>query len=383
MITLTSSTQSPEEMQAALEQHGLSVVSDGPTVAADPKEEKVMPSEDPASPGDSPSGPEAETAPATEAGKEKPQVVQEPPKPVEAKFETRRKQLERQVARLHEDLDLEKGSKAALQAKLDAAQSEIAKFKPIETPKVAELVRPKRPTLAEAEWDNEKHEQLMIAYEAQLDEFKDKQYEQKLAQSRADDAKRREDETVAAEEAKKIEAFNGRLVADKEEIPDYDDLLDSIKETGLELPAAVRAAVVDSDHPGRLFHYFMVDQLEGDSKEFNRIAKMDPVQQVKALTKLEIQLDAEYTKGKPTDKPAESIKPAKAIPVAETPLAQVPEKTAKPKTPSRAQVDDPIEPVGSRAGASLPSLDKAKGLMEYIAARRQGVNRGSSAALTP
>lgn len=381
MITLTSSTQSAEEMREALEANGQQVVTDGSTMSqsGEPASEQT-----PDSPGESPSGkPESKTAPATtETGDKKPPVTQESKpgdetpgdeKPAEAKtFEPRRKQLERQVARLHEDLDLEKGSRAQLQTKLEAVQAELERIKPAEPAKADELVRPKRPTKADAEWDEEKLEQMLNEYDSQMDSYNLKMASKAASDALVNDNKRREAEAAQAESDRAHQEYRGRLQQDMEVLPDYKELFESLDGV-VDTPPAVDAAIQASDHPGYLVHFLMKDVLDNDGKELAKIAAMNPVRQVRELTRLEARLEAEYAK--PAEAVAEPVKAAKAAPVATEPV-KAPEEPAKPaKRESKRTVEDPIETVGSRSAGATAQLAQATTFKEHVLLRRQGIGR--------
>lgn len=381
MITLTSSTQSAQEMREALEAHGQQVVTDGPTVEGTEKT-----SEQSTSPGESSSGSTGETATTTpEVEGKTTQDTQEPaPEETageghpETKFEPRRKQLEKRIERLHEDLDTEKGDKARLKARLEATEAELVKFKPVEAPKVEELARPKRPTKSDAEYDEDKLDQMMAEYEVKLDEYHIERSKKTAAEAVATERQRLADEESAREQQKAVDAFNTRLSADAKSISDYDELLSALPENALQLPSAVEASILRSDHPGRLFRHYMNDVVNNDAKEFNRLVAMDPVDQVRVLAKLEDKLDLAYveTPAEPA-KPKAETKPAPAPAKAAAAAEVAPEVPVPAKRPPKqvADSDEPIQPVGSRSGASVATLAGSTSTMDYIRRRQAGVNR--------
>ncbi len=303
------------------------------------------------------------------------------PKPVAElpKFEKRRKDLERQVARLHEDLDLEKGSKKTLQEKLDAATAELAKLKPAEVPvaKIEELVRPKRPTKADADYDEEKYEALMDAYEVERDEYTRKMVQRETEEARAKDEKQRKEREDTAAVAKAEQDFVGRLQEDVKGIPDYDDVVAEFNEATdgreIEVPKTIETFIqISAEHPGQMMHFLLKDYLQNDGKELARLAALNPYVQMRELTRLSDRLEKEYAG---TTTAASAGSPVVDVPPAAAP-AKAPESPVKPKITPKVH-EDPITPVGARSAGPVQTLEAAgkKGAVAYIMARNAGVNR--------
>lgn len=355
-----------------------------PEEAAPPAEVEAPPEATPASPGESPSGSEAaKPVSAPEAGKESTQETQAAP-PVEPKtgeqpkFENRRKQLERQVARLHEDLDLEKGGKAALQAKLDAATAELAKLKPAEAAveKPTELVRPKRPTKADADYDEDRYEQLLDAHETAMADFTRQTVQKELADAKAEEQKQRAQSERQSAADRAYQEYVGRLQEDMKGIPDYDAIVaefnESVGDRKIDVPENIETHIqIASEHPGYLTHFFLKDHLNNGGKELARIAGLNPYLQLREMNRLESRLEKEYA-AKPAETPAQPV--AAAPPAAAAPKA--PEVPAKPKLVPKMH-DEPITPVGARAAGPVETLEKAAsgGTVAYMQARHKGINR--------
>lgn len=385
MIVLTG-TGSDADTNAALEHYGYKV-EDAPAEvetapAAVEEAPTTPPATPPASPGESPSGSEVETVPVpTEAGKEATETQVAPPaepKAGDAKFETRRKQLERQVARLHEDLDMEKGGRKALQDKLDAATAELARLRPAEPekPVVEALVRPKRPTKADAEFEEDKLEQLLDAYDVALDE-----YHRKVAQKEASEAlAEREKVRVKSEEdaARKTadQQFALRVNEETKAIPEYAGLLQELTEMqGAEKPLPMTGVLeahikLASEHPGQLLHYFLKDFVQGGGKEMARLANMNEILQAREINRIETRLEKEHAAQ------AETVVPS--TPVAAEPPAVAAPPVVPPKPKLIPKIDDePITTVGSRSAGPMQTLTKVASsgkAADYIAARNAGLN---------
>lgn len=368
-MTLESNFETREQLEAVLKARGYE---------PDPESTPT-----PASPGESPSGkaPASETVPVVETGKETqvtqaaPTVEGEPKTATpEAKFEPRRKQLERKVERLHEDLDLERGSKAALQVKLDAAQAELAKLKPAEPePKTVELAKPKRPTRAECDYDDDKHEAAMDKYETDLAAYNaaviDKTVTDRLAANAEAETKR----ALQAEADAIFDAFVKRRDEQKASIDGYEEL----REAAGDLPISpiLEEFLIRSEFPAALFAFFYKDMADNEGKELARYERIPEVLRVRELTKLELKLAEESKGGKA---PKEPKKPAEAKTVETAAPVATEDPKPQPVQPARQQPkieDAPLEPLGGRSGGRTPSLKEAKTPKEYIAMRNQGIVR--------
>lgn len=390
-MVLESNHASVDEMAAALESKGMTITSkepgQGPRATV-----KAESTPTPASPEEQPGGTDGETA-AVDPAETNPQetqaapVVETPvvPTPVVAtpvepktgedkKFEPRRKQLERQVARLHEDLDLERGSKAALQNKLVEIQAELAKLKPAEPAKPEELVKPKRPTRAQHEYDEEKFEAAMAEYDSLMDLYHTQATAKAVSDTLAAEAVKQKKKEEEAEVGRFFDAYNRRLAEDRKDISDYQELAeDQDADFDIDQPDmfTVKLAIMESEHPAVLLRHFMLDARDNGAKELKRLSGMSDLHKAKELTRLEDRLVAEREAAKKAPEPVAvpAVVVAPVVPVVE----QKPPEPAKPK-PQAKPMPEPIEPLGSRAAARTQSLEGLTGAA-YIAARRQGLNR--------
>lgn len=394
MITLAG-TQSAEEMTAALVANGQEVSAPAPaapekaTVVEGKKSESK-----PTSPEVKPGGSEDKTAPVvTEAGEKKPQETQAAP-PVEVippaepkpgepgkKFEPqleRRKDLERKVTRLHEDLDLERGSKAAIQSRLETAERELAALKPKEpeAKKDDEPAEPTFPLKKDFDYDDEKHEAALVQYQKDMKVYNKAVTDKALREDRAAAAEERKQEAIKAENKRFHDELAGRVQKSIKdfELSDFDALVEQLtaEETGAITPGLAAENYIEhkSKNPGLLIHYFMKDHLEGEGREIARLAAMDPIDQVFEVKAIEDRLIAERAN---KSVPVVEDKPVVASPAAAAP----PEQPAKPKPVAKPDTDEPLDTVGARAGARAPSLADAegKGALAYARLRGAGVNR--------
>jgi hypothetical protein len=370
MVTFTSSTQSVDEMKDALELHGQTVIPGEPEPAA------LEPSVPPEKPSESPStDPDGESAPASEAEK-KPQETQvakpveappAEPKPPRGNFESRRKSLERQVDRLQDDLELERGSKTKLESQLAEAQAQLAKLKPAEASKVEGPVRPVRPAFPRREaddYDGSKYEAAVGKYDADARKYDDDMEAYRVA-SLNDAIAKRDKESKDREEAARIERQNNevraRFTEQAKAFPDFDELVEAMPEEPVPTTPDFDQAVMGSENSALMVRHFMLDFLDNKSVDRERLLKMTPHRMVMELGKLEDKLVAEHAK------------PVAAAPPA--PAAEPPKPPERPARPPRQQPQPtpPIEPVGSRGGNGVAHLGEAKDMASYIRLRGAGV----------
>jgi hypothetical protein len=373
MVTLTSSTEPVTEMKAALEAHGQIVSQDSPETSSVPSETPgVLPA----------TGPEGESAPASEAGQQQ-ETQAAPPNPAQPNkgrrgdFESRRVRLEKERDRFRDDLEHEREERSRLADELAVATSELAKLKPVEPQKEPELVRPAMPAFPRREsddYDGSKYEQALADYQAALDKYSvdmgeyQVKFTERTVQSQL--AKREEERKQAEAEAtanRKHEELRARISEEAKTFEDYQELVEAMPEDPIPTNATFDAAIMDSEHPALLMRHFMIDHLDNNGTERDRIMAMTPIRMVRAIAEIENKLL--------TEKPQVAAPPTApvAAPVAAAPSAvSTPERPARPKfTPPAA----PIEPVGSRSTASTASLGVAKSALEYAKLRGAGVNR--------
>ncbi len=380
MITLTSNSASPEELKQVLIDKGI-VPDDEPAVVPS---DKPSESDKAPSPGESPSGaPKDKTAPATEEG-ETPQGKQaaEPavpaePKP-EGKFEPRRKQLEKQVARLHEDLELERGGKAPLLKKIEVLEAELAALKPAEAdkPKVDDApVKPTRPKRADFDFDDDKYEAALDAYDSEVVAYNEALNKRIITQELAARDEKAKVDAQKAEADKVFGSFVQRRDEGAKQIEDYAELREAAGD--YKLPDEVELHMIElSQHPAAFIAYFDRDKVENDGKELARIAALPPRFQIHEMAKLELQLASGAKKKTPTKPVADPPSvPAAAAPVVDEAKPPATPEVIPPAKPKLKPEDAPIEPLGGRTAGRNPVLEDAKSFKEYIALRAQGTNR--------
>jgi hypothetical protein len=386
MVTLTSSTQSAEEMMEALELHGQTVIPAEPDPAA-----KLDPSVTPEKPSESPSvDPPAESATASEAEK-KPQETQAAkpgetppaePKPQRGNFESRRKSLERQVDRLQDELEHERGSKTKIEAQLAEMQAKLAKLEPAEAPKVEGPVRPTRPAFPRREaddYDGSKYEAAVSKYDADARKYDDdmEAYRVAVSDRSVNEAIAKKDKERQAQEAQAaIDRQNAEIRAkiseQAKEFEDFAELVEAMPEEPVPTTPDFDRAIEASERPAILIRHFMLDFLDHNSVDRERLLKLSPHRMVMELGRLEDKLIAEKNAA-PVPAPKKEVPPVVAPPAPATEPPKPPERPARPR--QQPQPEAPIEPVGSRAGNGVVHLDSAKTMSEYIRMRGAGANR--------
>lgn len=368
MITITSNTQSEQEMQDVYEQRGLTVVKDEP-------ETKPDESAQPGKPGEQPAAPASETtAPVTEP-EEKPQEPQATPaKHGKPNFKSKLERAEENLAHVREELENERGDKSKLLQKIEELEAKVNDLsaKPVEeAPKTEEPVRPKRPKRADFDFDDdEKFEEALAKYDEDMLAYNDAVSESKVKKALEADRQERQKEEQQRVEDKRQREYNERLTQGIAEIPDYAETIKELGESPVPLPPVMEAYIAKSKVPALLVYSLAKDVLENEAKYLEQLAELDPIDMVAELRDFERKVVAEHNKGK--EKPVET-KPVEAKP---DPVAEEKKPEPAPAKPKPVQkVEPPIEPVGSRAATSNPSLGNATSLRDYIIMRRQGVSR--------
>lgn len=372
-VTLESSTQDVQEMQDALVAAGLTVREpEKPAEPVKPAAEEKNPSETKEAPGEQiPAETKVEAPAATEVAE--PKTTQEPTqeegtpeeKPSKSKggFQAKVEKLTRRVDMLQEELEAKTGNEAALRQKLEEAQAELAALKP-QPKEESGPVRPKRPTRKDFDFDEDKYEEALAKYDQELDEYHQALRDKDRAEALAEFEKTAQ---ARAEEA----AFLARRNADAKTIEDFDEVIAMLppetETSKIEIPPAVMTYIMQkSQHPAKLMYFLAKDYLENDSEARDRLAGMDPIDQLLEIREIERDLVA---KAKAEPKPAKTA-PAKAA----EPNPPKPEAApAKPK-PKAETPEAPIDPVGSRTTAAPES-------MEQLAARAAAGDAGAQKAL--
>ena len=323
--------------------------------------------------------PDGETVPPSEAGKPEAQETQAAPPvppaepnedrkdPSRGHFKSKLNKLEHQVQRLADELDNERGDKTRLRDKLAAAEQELAKLKPVDSPqKVEGPARPKRPKLEDFDFDQAKYDAAMDEHEDRLSE-----YNRVVLKAQIDTERRAEEAAAkakAAEEAdaKALKAFSDLVQADVKHLDDYRALAELMPEQPVAMPPAVEAVIEQSKRPALLIHYFMKDFLEDEATEINRLAGLSQIEQIWEMKQIESRLVAEHD--------GKKAKPGKeATTVAEIPAAVPKPEPVSPKT--KPVVTPPIATLGSRSASTTDTLAKASSAAEYMRLRAHGVNR--------
>ena len=374
MITLASETQTEQEMKDALVANGLTVTEPAkPEEPAAPVEDKTK-SEPEGAPGEKiPAETKGEVPATPEVAESKPQETPQEHKP-KGGFQAKVEKLTAKADRLMEELEAERGSKTALQRKLDEVNAQLAELKPAEVKTDEGPVRPKRPKLSDVDFDQDKHEENLEKYETELDAY----YKQ-VADDTAKQAVAGYEQSAA--QARHQSEWLGRINEDKKDIPGYDELIAMLpdeKTNPIQIPPLIAAYMEHkSKHPGHLSAYLAKDYLdeENPGAEMARLSKLDEYDQVIEIREIEDRLVKE---AKAAKKPAKDAEPTATEVKPVAPKSEVvPPVKEKPKAEA---LDDPISPVGTRAigrqrtMAELSELaaggDKAarKMLMEQVTA---------------
>jgi len=380
-IHVTTANVSAEEVNAMLGAQGLT--PDGvkaPAEVPPAKTEPAVPSVPPTAAGEPPSAaPAGESAAPSEGAEKTPQAgtqeegkappAAEPPNPAKvarANFESRQVKLKKQIDALQTDLELERGSKAGLERKLEELQAELEKLKPAEAKTDAvtppALVRPKRPTKADFDYDDDRYEAALDEHEVKLDEYMKavakQESEKSTREAREAEEKRQREEAATAEERE----YQARFNKGRQEIADWDEVIESAPE--LEVTEVTQGFIRQSEIPADLVHHFLQN-----SEELHRIEKLDPLRRVRALTTVELKLE-EQRKARSGGQPVAAAPVVETPPTPATPPAPAP---AQPISTRPTRVDEPITPVGGRAPAVGQRLSQAVTGKDYLRLRLAGV----------
>lgn len=366
MVTIASNTGTEEDIREVMVNNGLQPQE--PVKAEEPKEpveEKVAPksAEAPGEkvPAETEDKTAAELETAGDKSQEKPPQGQEPvvegqePKKSKGGFQAKNEKLARQLNEARENLELERGDKTKLQARVDELAAEVAKLKPAEPDKPKELVRPKRPSMKDLEYDQDKYDEALGKYEEELDAYHAAMTDKKVSDSlNAVEEKRKKDDQDART-AKALGEFEERRKAGESAYEDYGDLVEALPKDATTLVDRSRVIAdyiqFKSKNPAHLIHFLMKDFVEGDEAEAGRLEKMDDFDQLIAIKEIEDRLIREHKAESKVDKEVTTEEKPKAKAAEVVPPVE--EKPKKVKTP-----DAPITPVGSSAAAKGKNLDE-------------------------
>ena len=369
MITIASNSGTEQDIADAMAANGIKPEDvAAPEKEAKPAEDKSAESGEPGVKDPAETGKEsaAVTEPAKDKSQEKPpeeQAEGEPqtePRKAKGGFQIKVEKLTKTVDLLQTQLEAKDGNEARLRRELEEAQAKLAELKPAEPETPKELIRPKRPKLSDFEFDQDKYDAALEAYETKLDE-----YHAAVTDKTVSDRLKAENETRAKQEreqqtAKAVKEFEDRRNKSKEAYEDFDELMQALPATAETLVDRSRVVAdyiqFKSKDPAHLIHYLMKDFLEGDEKEANRFMQMDDYDQLIAIRDLEAQLISEHKKEAKTEAEATATAAATGtVPEKKAPEAATP---AKDK-PARARVpDEPITPVGNSAAAKGKDLNE-------------------------
>lgn len=360
MIQLESNTATDEELKQALASLG-ATLEEEKAVEVPKEEPKSEPTGEPGADKGA-AEPEGKTAPVTEPEKKESQEVPPgEPKEDKAKGGWARKveKLTAKVDSLQDRLDEELGDKGRLRNELAEAKAELAKANTAK-PAAEEVkgpVRPKRPTLAECDYDQDKLDTEMGKYDDLVDAYHKGLRDLDLEQF---SKKERERQAQEAEEAKvkaSNEAFGKRLDPGKAGYPDWEELFDEVgdrekagEKSFVEL-SDVGAGYIwnESENPADLLHFLANDLVNGDGAEAERLLALTPFRLVIELKSIEDRIAQER---KAAVTPPKKEEPPKAA-VADAPETPVKEQPKPKKTP-----DAPIEPLGGRTSPNPGNLEK-------------------------
>lgn len=352
-VTLESNTQTEAELTDALVKNGLTPTSqETEEKTEEGKVEEKKPSEPTEVPGEKvPAEAEGKTATETEAVETKSQeTTQEEAEEVKKKskggFQSKNEKLTRQLGEAREELELERGDKTALRKRVEELEAKLADNKPAEADKPKELVRPKRPELpelAEFDFDQEKYSAAMKTYRKDMSLYDDEMdaYHEAKAEKKVNAALEGEKEKTRAEKEQEAQqkAYNGFVSKKDAGRQNYDDWDDVIAEAeDMAFPPAIQGAIFESENPADLLYHFAKNP-----KELERFESLNPLSQVREITRLEDRIVAART--------TEPKEESKAAPEKKDPPAK--EQPKRVETP-----DAPITPVGSRAQAKGKNFDE-------------------------
>lgn len=352
MINLVSETQTEQEMKDALVANGLTVTEPAkPKEPAAPVEDKTK-SEPEGEPGEKiPAETKGEAPATTEVVETKPQETPQEHKP-KGGFQAKVEKLTAKADRLMEELEAERGSKTALQRKLDEVNAQLAELKPAEVKTDEGPVRPKRPKLSDVDFDQDKHEENLEKYETELDAY----YKQ-VADDTAKQAVAGYEQSAA--QARHQSEWLGRINEDKKDIPGYDDLIAMLpdeKTNPIPIPPVIAAYMEHkSKHPGHLSAYLAKDYLDEENPgvEMARLSKLDEYDQIIEIKEIEDRLVKEAKAAKKPAKDAEPTAPKAEVKPVETKPVVVPPVKEKPKAEA---LEEPISPLGTRAVGRQQSM---------------------------
>ena len=381
-VTITSNFGTEQEIKDALGANGLSVSEPPAAAPATPAQPETKIPEHVAEPGgETPKAAAGETDATPEVAttqEPKPHGVQPEgeKEPSRGKFKAEKQKLRDRITQLEDERDSERALSARKTAELEESRAKLAELtKPAVVPKADDTpVEPKRPTRADAGFDDEKFDELLAKYDSDYKVYNRAVTEKTVRDALAAAEAQRLEEKETAERQREFSAYEAKLDAESAKIADYHELWEAFPDAAHnDLVTYVEYTyLVGSEHPGYLMREIMNDVVNNGSQELTRIRSLHPVLQVRELTNWERQAYAEATR--PTE-------PVPASRVVATAPAKPPE-VAVPARSKPAALQEPIETLGSRsvAGgkrtlqeiADLAAAGDASARREYLTRRTAG-----------
>ena len=350
-ITLTSNSETADQLAAGIQKIGDKATVKDEAVVEKPVEEKEKKPAETEVPGDklpAETGSES-VATKTEVVEEKPaqEGSQEPEDKAKPKskggYQSKIEKQAREINRIREDLEAERGDKTRLRQELEQAQARLAELQPKDEKKPTGPVRPvepEMPDLEELEFDQERYSAAKKQYKLDKAKYNSdlEKYEQEMIDFRVskqlDEAqKQRQVNEARAKQQRVYDEFVERKDSQSAEYEDWDEHFGPGSED-TDVSDVVEAAVMLSDNPAHLMMYF---KLHPD--ELQKIEAIEhPIARTKEIDRLENKIMAERAKPESKDEKKAETKPEKT----ETP-------TAKPTT--KPVPEAPLETVGGKTTA--------------------------------
>ena len=341
-MVITSTTDSAEQVKAALESRGFeaSEVVDPDveqaaeeTPAETPAEEVQTETPAPAEGTGEPAGTtDGETVPGSEPDDDDEQEPDEPA-PAGGKPKGKRGGFQKKIDKLTADKHRLEGELAATRRQLEGKP---AGETPADQPVVDQgPVKPTRPKLADFDGDWDKYESAQSVYEEKKTE-----YDRSIALKEFNEQRQREQ---LAQVQQQIQGqFEQRKTAVMEKFDDYEEVIESLVAAGdVVFPGYLAEAFMESPQgPEVMYH------LAKNVDEAKRILALSPRMQLLEIGKIEATLEAN-SKEKPTE--TVPATPARAA-------APAPAQNQKPTT---SKAPTPIKPVGARTATNTSSLAEA------------------------
>lgn len=202
---------------------------------------------------------------------------------VKAEAETKRNRFRERLDKHKSRAEKAERRAKELEAKLEALESAKQEHKPIGEDHC--------PTLAECDWDEEKHAE-------ETRKYAERQVAKQLTAKQQEEERKKIELTVRQQQQEKAEAWGAKQKAASAKYDDFDDVMEDFAE--VIIPPAIFDFISspDSERGAEMALY-----LGRNVEEFEKLKKLSPVRQIAALAKLEDKLD-ELLAPKPSAAPA-------------------------------------------------------------------------------